>query len=77
MWEARGFALGVASHGIGTARAFQVSEDICMGARGLRHGPERRIHGIRRAGFAAGIVKIALRTLNKMKKGLLTRDEGS
>jgi putative effector of murein hydrolase len=23
-WRARGFALGVASHGIGTARAFQV-----------------------------------------------------
>ncbi|MDR5816008.1 LrgB family protein [Caballeronia sp. LZ033] len=26
--EARGFALGVASHGIGTARAFQVSEEM-------------------------------------------------
>ncbi|MDG1378068.1 MAG: LrgB family protein [Yoonia sp.] len=25
-WRARGFALGVASHGIGTARAFQVNE---------------------------------------------------
>jgi predicted murein hydrolase (TIGR00659 family) len=25
-WRARGFAVGVASHGIGTARAFQVSE---------------------------------------------------
>jgi putative effector of murein hydrolase len=26
--EVRGFALGVASHGIGTARAFQVSEQM-------------------------------------------------
>jgi putative effector of murein hydrolase len=26
--EVRGFALGVASHGIGTARAFQVSEEM-------------------------------------------------
>ncbi len=26
--EARGFALGVASHGIGTARAFQVSDEM-------------------------------------------------
>ena len=25
-WRARGFAMGVASHGIGTARAFQVNE---------------------------------------------------
>jgi predicted murein hydrolase (TIGR00659 family) len=25
-WQARGFAVGVASHGIGTARAFQVNE---------------------------------------------------
>jgi putative effector of murein hydrolase len=25
-WRARGFAAGVASHGIGTARAFQVNE---------------------------------------------------
>jgi len=25
-WRARGFAVGVASHGIGTARAFQVHE---------------------------------------------------
>jgi putative effector of murein hydrolase len=25
-WRARGFAVGVASHGIGTARAFQVNE---------------------------------------------------
>jgi putative effector of murein hydrolase len=24
-WRARGFAVGVAAHGIGTARAFQVS----------------------------------------------------
>jgi putative effector of murein hydrolase len=26
--EARGFALGVASHGIGTARAFQISQQM-------------------------------------------------
>ena len=25
-WEARGFAIGVSSHGIGTARALQVNE---------------------------------------------------
>jgi len=25
-WEARGFALGIASHGIGTARALQVNK---------------------------------------------------
>ena len=25
-WRARGFAVGVAAHGIGTARAFQVNE---------------------------------------------------
>ena len=25
-WRARGFALGVAAHGIGTARAFQVNQ---------------------------------------------------
>jgi predicted murein hydrolase (TIGR00659 family) len=39
--EVRGFALGVASHGIGTARAFQVSDEmgafagLCMGLNGL------------------------------------------
>jgi putative effector of murein hydrolase len=39
-FAARGFAVGVASHGIGTARAFQVSEEagtfagIAMGLNG-------------------------------------------
>jgi putative effector of murein hydrolase len=39
-FAARGFAAGVASHGIGTARAFQVSEEagtfagIAMGLNG-------------------------------------------
>jgi putative effector of murein hydrolase len=37
-FRARGFALGIAAHGIGTARAFQVDEvaDVCAGiAMGL------------------------------------------
>jgi len=40
-WRARGFAIGLAAHGIGTARAFQVSEvagtfaGIAMGLNGL------------------------------------------
>ncbi len=40
-WRARGFAVGVAAHGIGTARAFQVNElagtfaGIAMGLNGL------------------------------------------
>ena len=40
-WRARGFAIGIASHGIGTARAFQVSEvagtfaGIAMGLNAL------------------------------------------
>jgi predicted murein hydrolase (TIGR00659 family) len=40
-WRARGFAMGIAAHGIGTARAFQVSEvagtfsGIAMGLNGL------------------------------------------
>ena len=40
-WRARGFAVGVASHGIGTARAFQESEEagafsgLAMGLSGL------------------------------------------
>ena len=40
-WKARGFATGVAAHGIGTARAFHVSEvagtfaGIAMGLNGL------------------------------------------
>jgi putative effector of murein hydrolase len=39
-YAARGFAVGIASHGIGTARAFQVSEEagtfagIAMGLNG-------------------------------------------
>jgi predicted murein hydrolase (TIGR00659 family) len=40
-WRARGFAIGIAAHGIGTARAFQVNEmagtfaGIAMGLNGL------------------------------------------
>ena len=40
-WRARGFAVGVAAHGIGTARAFQVNEvagvfaAVAMGVNGL------------------------------------------
>jgi putative effector of murein hydrolase len=40
-WRARGFAVGVAAHGIGTARAFQVNQvagvfaAIGMGANGI------------------------------------------
>ncbi|MDX1710574.1 MAG: LrgB family protein, partial [Rhodovibrionaceae bacterium] len=40
-WRARGFAIGVAAHGIGTARAFQVNEvagafsSLAMGLNGL------------------------------------------
>ncbi|MEK9660557.1 MAG: LrgB family protein, partial [Alphaproteobacteria bacterium] len=40
-WRARGFAIGLAAHGIGTARAFQVNEvagtfaGIAMGLNGL------------------------------------------
>jgi putative effector of murein hydrolase len=40
-WRARGFAMGIAVHGIGTARVFQVSEvagtfsGIAMGLNGL------------------------------------------
>ena len=40
-WRARGFAIGIASHGIGTARAFQVNEvagtfaGIAMGLNGI------------------------------------------
>jgi putative effector of murein hydrolase len=40
-WRARGFAVGVAAHGIGTARAFQVNETagafsgIGMGLNGV------------------------------------------
>ena len=49
--EVRGFALGVASHGIGTARAFQVSEE--MGAfAGLGMG----LNGV----FTAFVVPVLL-----------------
>jgi len=40
-WRARGFAVGIAAHGIGTARAFQVNQvagvfaAIAMGLNGL------------------------------------------
>jgi putative effector of murein hydrolase len=40
-WRARGYAVGVAAHGIGTARAFQVNElagtfaGIAMGLNGI------------------------------------------
>src|SRR6201999_1082162 len=49
--EVRGFALGIASHGIGTARAFQVSEE--MGAfAGLGMG----LNGV----FTAFVVPVLL-----------------
>ncbi len=49
--EVRGFAIGVASHGIGTARAFQVSEE--MGAfSGLGMG----LNGV----FTAFVVPVLL-----------------
>ncbi len=52
--EVRGFAIGVASHGIGTARAFQVSEE--MGAfAGLGMG----LNGV----FTAFVVPLLLPTL--------------
>jgi predicted murein hydrolase (TIGR00659 family) len=55
--EARGFALGVASHGIGTARAFQVSEE--MGAfAGLGMG----LNGI----FTAFVVPVLLPVLSRV-----------
>jgi predicted murein hydrolase (TIGR00659 family) len=54
--EVRGFALGVASHGIGTARAFQVSEE--MGAyAGLGMG----LNGV----FTAFVVPVLLPVLVK------------
>ena len=40
-WRARGFAVGIASHGIGTARAFQLNEvagafaSLALGLNGL------------------------------------------
>ena len=39
-WKARGFSVGVASHGIGTAQAFQVNETAGAFFRGW-HGFER------------------------------------
>jgi predicted murein hydrolase (TIGR00659 family) len=55
--QARGFALGVASHGIGTARAFQVSEE--MGAfAGLGMG----LNGV----FTAFVVPVLLPVLSRM-----------
>jgi predicted murein hydrolase (TIGR00659 family) len=56
--EARGFALGVASHGIGTARAFQVSPE--MGAfAGLAMG----LNGVLTALLAPVLVPMLLRVL--------------
>jgi predicted murein hydrolase (TIGR00659 family) len=56
--EARGFALGVASHGIGTARAFQVSAE--MGAfAGLGMG----LNGVATAVLAPWLVPWLLRLL--------------
>ncbi|MFL6673382.1 MAG: LrgB family protein [Massilia sp.] len=56
--EARGFALGVASHGIGTARAFQVSAE--MGAfAGLGMG----LNGALTALLAPWLVPLVLRWL--------------
>jgi putative effector of murein hydrolase len=55
--EARGFALGVASHGIGTARAFP-GERGRGRVRGPGHGPERRLDGA--AGAVAGAAGAAL-----------------
>jgi putative effector of murein hydrolase len=40
-WRARGFALGLAAHGIGTARAFQVNAEAGTYA-GLAFG----LHGL-------------------------------
>jgi predicted murein hydrolase (TIGR00659 family) len=56
--EVRGFALGVASHGIGTARAFQVSAE--MGAfAGLGMG----LNGVMTALLAPGLIPLVLRWL--------------
>jgi len=40
-WRARGFALGVAAHGIGTARAFQVNPEA-----GTYAGLALALHGV-------------------------------
>jgi putative effector of murein hydrolase len=56
--QVRGFALGVASHGIGTARAFQVNPE--MGAfAGLGMG----LNGVLTAVLAPWLVPLALRWL--------------
>jgi putative effector of murein hydrolase len=49
-WPARGFALGLAAHGIGTARAFQVNPDA-----GAFAGLAFALHGL----LAAVVVPIA------------------
>ena len=54
-YAARGFAVGVASHGIGTARAFQVSEEAGH-LRRHRHGPERRADRARLPRAAAALL---------------------
>jgi len=55
----RGFALGVASHGIGTARAFQVSEE--MGAfAGLGMG----LNGVFTALVVPVLVPLAVRWMS-------------
>ena len=57
--EVRGFALGVASHGIGTARAFQVSDE--MGAfAGLGMG----LNGLFTAFVVPVLLPMALRWIN-------------
>ena len=57
--DVRGFALGVASHGIGTARAFQVSEE--MGAfAGLGMG----LNGLFTAFVVPVLLPMALRWIN-------------
>jgi putative effector of murein hydrolase len=57
--EVRGFALGVASHGIGTARAFQVSDE--MGAfAGLGMG----LNGLFTAFVVPVLLPIVLRWVN-------------
>jgi putative effector of murein hydrolase len=59
-WRARGFAVGIASHGIGTARAFQVSPE--MGAyAGLGMG----INGVLTALLAPWLVPLLLRWMGQ------------
>ena len=56
--QARGFALGVAAHGIGTARAFQVSAEVGAFA-GLGMG----LNGVLTALLAPVLVPLVLRWL--------------